>query len=164
VKIRTASPVDHASIAALLLRAYDPLISILQTGDACRFSDELLEAVEQYPARGSWLVGEDAMGLVGCVAYFAPYSTDLPLYQGNCAHFQLLGVDPAHTRRGFGRSLVEACISRAVGQGAAEVRLKTSEYLQGACRLYENLGFTVQEILPPLWGKPAYLYAKRVDE
>jgi ribosomal protein S18 acetylase RimI-like enzyme len=59
--------------------------------------------------------------------------------------------------------LVEACMARAAEQAAEEVRLKTSEYLQDARRLYEALGFTVREILPPLWGKPAYLYAKRIE-
>ena len=56
--------------------------------------------------------------------------------------------------------LMEHCLALARRDGAIEFLLQTSELMPEARRLYNSLGFSVRETLPPVWGQPSYLYAK----
>jgi ribosomal protein S18 acetylase RimI-like enzyme len=154
-----ASSLDHHCIGRILASAFELVMQRMESADAAAFVGRLPGAVTRYANGGVWLLAQQAAP-VGAVAYFAPGTTAHPLFQGNVAHIQLLGVLPAATRNGAGRALVEECLSMASLSGASELLLQTSELMPEARRLYEQLGFTIRESLPPVWGAPTYLYAQ----
>jgi GNAT superfamily N-acetyltransferase len=62
----------------------------------------------------------------------------------DAAKIRAFFVDPAHARRGLGRSLLERCESEALAAGF--FRLELMATLPGA-RLYEKYGYVASEIL-----------------
>lgn len=157
--VRQASSVDHEEISHILAAAYAPVMLRMPGSDAAAFAASLPGAVSRYALGGTWLLAERAEP-VGAVAFFASGSTKHPLFQGNVAHIQLLGVMPGQTRTGVAQALMAECLSMASTSGASEFLLQTSELMPEARRLYERLGFTVRKELQPVWGAPTYLYAK----
>jgi ribosomal protein S18 acetylase RimI-like enzyme len=160
MRVRSASEVDLPSIALCLGAAYRPVIARMPQRDAEAFVPGLPLAVERYAARGTWLLVELQSQIVGAVAFFGPGTTNHPLFQGNVAHIQLLGVAPSQARRGVGRALVQECIATAQALGADELLLQTSQLMLEARSLYERLGFVVRQELQPVWEAPTYLYAR----
>jgi ribosomal protein S18 acetylase RimI-like enzyme len=143
----------------MLVAAFGSATQRMATTDAADFTTRLPDAVARYGATGIWLLAE-RVEPVGAVAFFGPGTTQHPLFQGNTAHIQLLGVLPVHTRSGVAHSLMAECLSRTLASGASELLLQTSEFMPEARRLYERLGFTLRRELPPVWGAPSYLYGK----
>lgn len=160
IHTRQASASDPERIGDMLAVAYATVMQRMPRSDAASFAGNLPRAVARYASRGVWLLAEQRTELAGAVAFFAPGSTSHPLYQGNVAHIQLLGVAPACARRGAGQALMAKCLSMARTSGASELLLQTSELMPEARRLYERLGFIVRAELPPVWGAPTYLLAK----
>jgi len=58
------------------------------------------------------------------------------------AHLRMVGVHPAHRRRGVARGLVLACIDLSRRQGKRRLTLETDPIMSAARALYESLGFT----------------------
>ena len=161
--IRRAAVEDYDSIGHVLRGAYERVLHRMAPDDAEVFSAGLTGAVPRYAGKGTWLVAEVSSELAGVVAFFGPASTQHPLFQGNVAHIQLLGVGPDHERRGVAKALMNECMRAAANSKATELLLQTSVLMPEARSLYERLGFQLTKELPPVWGEPAYLYAKRVD-
>ena len=162
--VRRASPAEAARIGDVLAAAYGPVMQRLPNGDAASFAANLPGTVARYASSGIWLLAGQQAAPVGAVAFFEPGSTKHPLYQGNAAHIQLLGVVPGCTRGGIAQALMAECLSMARRSGALELLLQTSEFMPEARRLYERLGFTHRKELPPIWGAPTYLLAKVLTE
>lgn len=162
--VRQASAADAERIGDMLAAAYERVMQRMPSGDAASFAENLPGAVARYASRGVWLLAEQQAELVGAVAFFAPGSTAHPLYQGNVAHIQLLGVVPGCARKGVARVLMAECLSMTRASGASELLLQTSELMPEARRLYERLGFILRKELPPVWGTPTCLFAKSVVE
>jgi ribosomal protein S18 acetylase RimI-like enzyme len=98
----------------------------------------------QHGGPEGFLVAVLAGELVGYVALH-PAGT-LPSH----AHVRIidgLGVLPAVQRRGVGRALVEAAVTRARDEGAAKVTLRVLSTNPAARRLYERCGFVVEGVL-----------------
>lgn len=57
-----------------------------------------------------------------------------------------IGVDPAHTRRGIGRALVEAAIAEARTRGMRRLTLHVLGPNAAARALYESCGFVVEGV------------------
>lgn len=163
VQIRDVSETEHPALQALLRSAYKAVLARLSAEDAETFSQSFEPAIAKYAARGTWLAMVREESLAGCVAYFKPFATKHPLFQGNCAHVQLLGVSPEETRKQIGRGLMLHCMSRAKTDGANQMLLQTSELMPEARRLYESLGFSIRQPLPSVWGQPTYLYGRLLN-
>ena len=160
MQIRAALPCDPASIDTLLISSFAPITGRMSPEDAQTFAAALAVSHAKYAHKGVWFVAAAKEELVGCVAYFRPFSTQHPLFQGNSAHIQLLGVSPSQTRAGVGRLLMLHCLAQARANTADGLLLQTSELMPEARALYESLGFVMTKILPSVWGQPTYLYAK----
>jgi ribosomal protein S18 acetylase RimI-like enzyme len=61
----------------------------------------------------------------------------------DCAHLNLLAVQPGHQRQGVGRSLLEWLEASARTAGIFRVELELRETNDRARRFYERLGYTV---------------------
>jgi ribosomal protein S18 acetylase RimI-like enzyme len=162
MRIRQAENSDQERIGHILLTAYEPVLKRMSSTEASDFVLRIPGAVSQYASAGIWLIAEQDEP-IGAVAFFAPGSTKHPLFQGNVAHIQLLGVLPSKARSGVARALLEECLSLTSTSGASELQLQTSELMLEAKNLYESLGFKTRKELPPVWGAPTFLYAKSVS-
>jgi ribosomal protein S18 acetylase RimI-like enzyme len=158
--LRIATADDHGAITTLLDSAYARIFERLPASDATPFRAGLPAAVARYSIGGTWLLAESGGKFAGAVAFFPPRSTNHPVFQGNVAHIQLLGVAASSSRSGIGKALMEKCLSLAKSAEASELLLQTSHHMTEARSLYERLGFTVRRELQQVWGAPTYLYAK----
>jgi ribosomal-protein-alanine N-acetyltransferase len=68
------------------------------------------------------------------------------------AHLVLLAVQPAHRRRGIGRSLVRWLIESALTAGIASVHLELRSGNQAAKRFYRAVEFSETVLLPRYYG------------
>ncbi len=68
------------------------------------------------------------------------------------AHLALLAVQPAHRRRGIGRSLVEWLIQSALTAGISSVHLELRSGNQAAKRFYRAMDFSETVLLPRYYG------------
>jgi len=84
-------------------------------------------------------------GLVGGVVYFgdmASYgSGGTATAEKNASGIRLLGVDPRSRGAGVGKALTNACLQLAKDRGHFQVILHTTQAMQVAWTLYQNLGF-----------------------
>lgn len=161
MSIRSACPGQFPAIAALLHRAYEPVLSAMSPEHAEHFRQAISGAVSHYGENGTWFISESADQIVGCVAYFRPQSVAHRLFDDSWAHIQLLGVAPDHTRRGHGKALMHHCLLMARSAGAKILALQTSELMAPARQLYESLGFVLERDATPAFGHPTYLYLHR---
>jgi ribosomal protein S18 acetylase RimI-like enzyme len=59
----------------------------------------------------------------------------------NAAGFRLLAVDPKYRGHGIGKMLTLACIEKARSSRVDQLIIHTTEAMQVAWKMYENLGF-----------------------
>lgn len=68
------------------------------------------------------------------------------------AHLTLIAVQPAHRRRGIGRSLVDWLLESALTAGIASIHLELRSGNQAARRFYRALGFSETVLVPGYYG------------
>src|ERR1700755_2670003 len=93
-EIRIAGSADAEQITAVINAAFRIAEGFFVDGNRIT-----LDEVQQYLAKGAFLVAEDANGLSGCV-YLEP--------RGERAYLGLLSVDPARQQSGLGSRLMTA--------------------------------------------------------
>jgi len=71
---------------------------------------------------------------------------------------RMVGVNPKHRGQGIAKTLTEMCIEFAKQSDEKTIALHTSEFMDAARHIYENIGFTVLKEIPLLFGKKYWLY------
>lgn len=89
------------------------------------------------------LIAEEGGRILGSVALF-PAKTDA--YQGfvkvqEYPEIRMLAIMPDARKKGVGSALIKDCIARTKGNDAKYIGLHTGEFMKGAMRLYEKIGF-----------------------
>jgi ribosomal protein S18 acetylase RimI-like enzyme len=69
-------------------------------------------------------------------------------------------VSPEHRGAGIGRHLLDACLSRAIRDGASALALHTTPIMKDAQHLYSKAGFAHHLDLPPMFGVPYVVLVK----
>lgn len=95
--------------------------------------------------------------LVGA-AYLVPSGNPTPVYGNHQCYIRVLGVDPEYSGHGIARMLTEMSITQARHNGETEIGLHTSEFMDAARYLYENIGFKKVREIDPVFGKRYWLY------
>jgi ribosomal protein S18 acetylase RimI-like enzyme len=127
VEIRRAASEEVPAISAIVEAAYSPFVSRIGRAPAPVGAD-----YRGLVAAGDVWVGESDGQLVG-VLVLRPADDVLEL--------ENVAVDPAHQRRGFGRSLIAFAEQHARDLGLTAVTLYTNEAMVENLRLYPRLGF-----------------------
>lgn len=70
----------------------------------------------------------------------------------------MVGVNTAYAGKGIGRRLMEICIDHARKTNETKVALHTSEFMDAARHIYENMGFVRIKELDSRLGKRYWLY------
>jgi ribosomal protein S18 acetylase RimI-like enzyme len=136
VLVREIRPEEHQFVGDLVVGAYRTLED---SGDPAY--ESTLRDVASRVADSRVLVAEDGGEVLGTVTYVPPGGDLAEVDDREAATIRMLGVAPTARGRGIGQALVAHCISQAVRDGAARVRLDTRTSMTSAQHLYERLGF-----------------------
>ncbi len=80
--------------------------------------------------------------LAGAVKFYPDASqAGLGHWPPGAASIRLMAVDPKHRGKGVGILLAQECLRRAKALGLQSIYLYTGEYMYGARKIYERLGF-----------------------
>jgi ribosomal protein S18 acetylase RimI-like enzyme len=74
------------------------------------------------------------------------------------SYIRFLTVDPDFGGQGIGRQLTLQCIDLAKSNGETIIALHTSEMMNKARHIYEDLGFTILKEIGQRFGKQYWLY------
>lgn len=80
-----------------------------------------------------------AVVYIGDMKYYGSGGT--ATLERNAAGFRLLAVDPAARGLGIGKLLTDACIQLAKDENQSQMIIHTTEAMQVAWKMYENIGF-----------------------
>jgi ribosomal protein S18 acetylase RimI-like enzyme len=146
VQVRPVRPAEFEDAGALVVAAYRALPGAHLSGDyAALLADVARRASEAdvLVAVGGSDPDDDCGELLGCVTFVAdrcsPWSELLEEHESG---IRMLAVRPDQQRRGVGRALVDACVTRARMLGREALMLHTTPWMLAAQHLYESAGFT----------------------
>ncbi|MDQ4134370.1 MAG: GNAT family N-acetyltransferase [Actinomycetota bacterium] len=139
LQIRVVRPEEHDALGELTVAAYSVLL-----GD--HMSDGYRAELGDVAGRAGRAVVLAAVApdgaLLGGITYLTgPGSYEFSDGSEEEAGLRMLAVAPGAQRRGIGTALVRAAVERAHEEGRTRVLLHTTEWMTGAIRLYERLGF-----------------------
>jgi predicted N-acetyltransferase YhbS len=152
--IRAARPEEYAAVGHLTSDAYraDGLLDAADLPVESTYEVQLLDATRRAREAELWVAAEDG-NILGTVTWCPVGSPWRQLAQrDDQAEFRMLSVAPAGRRRGVGRALVEACLSRARLDRMSEVVIWSHPLMTGAHLLYSRMNF---ERAYDLDGSPA---------
>jgi predicted N-acetyltransferase YhbS len=113
--IRPARPEEYGLVGQLTADAYraDGLLAAADHPVESSYEAKLFDAARRAREAELWVAAEDRE-ILGTVTWCPPGSPWRQLaLRDDQAEFRMLSVAPAGRRRGVGRTLVEACLSRA---------------------------------------------------
>ena len=138
---------------AIMDRAIDALLAPYLSPDAVAASFEIMGLDSQLIADATYFAVADGLTIIGC----GGWSRRATLFGGDhttgrdeklldpkrdAARVRAMYTDPAHTRRGVGRMILEACETAARAEGFRRVELMAT--LAGE-PLYRACGYTIIE-------------------
>ncbi|RFS18512.1 GNAT family N-acetyltransferase [Emticicia sp. C21] len=102
-------------------------------------------------------VCEHANEVIG-MAFLFSRGNPTDIFQEDWSYLRMVGVNAAYAGKGLGRRLIEVCIDHARTTGEKTIALHTSEFMDAARHLYEDMGFNQVRELPSRLGKKYWLY------
>jgi GNAT superfamily N-acetyltransferase len=153
--IRLARPEEYGMVGQLTVDAYraDGLLTAADHPVESSYEVKLLDAARRAEEAELWVAAEEGGEILGTVTWCPPGSPWRQLaLRDDQAEFRMLSVAPAGRRRGVGRAMVEACLSRARRDRMSEVVIWSHPLMTSAHRLYLTMHF---ERAHDLDGSPA---------
>ena len=95
---------------------------------------------------------------VAGMAFLVPSGNPTAIYPADWSYIRMVGVDPAYRGKGIARRLTQFCIDAARQKDEKTIALHTSEMMDAARHIYEDLGFLKWKELDPIFGKKYWLY------
>lgn len=115
------------------------------------------ESLRDLIHKSTVFVCRDEGKIVG-VAYFVPSGNPSDIFQTEWCYLRRVGVDPQYRGYGIARKLTQLCIEHARITNEKVFALHTSEFMDAARHIYENLGFMKEREINPIFGKRYWLY------
>jgi predicted N-acetyltransferase YhbS len=140
--IRDARDDERPAIRDLTLAAYAEYAGIMAPSAWAALRQAVLAGLAAETAVER-IVAEQGGALVGSVMLYSPTASAYgdALASAGLPELRLLAVALHARGRGVGTALIEECMRRARGAGAAALGLHTSESLRGPIHIYERMGF-----------------------
>jgi ribosomal protein S18 acetylase RimI-like enzyme len=141
LEIRDALPDELDEVSRLLRAAYSQYKKSMPPAIWRNYLADITDVRSRLPFSELIVAGLEKH-LVGTVTLYTKnsYASEVGWPQ-DWAGIRLLAVDPASRNRGIGRALINECIRRCRERGIAIAGLHTTEMMEAAVRLYENMGF-----------------------
>lgn len=92
------------------------------------------------------------------MAYLVPHGNPTHIYPADWSYVRMVGVHPAYRGKGIARRLTQMCVDYARESNEKIVGLHTSEKMNDARHIYENIGFKVYKEIDPIYGMKYWLY------
>lgn len=156
---RRANPADVSNIVRLTLSAYHDYKAVLSPVDWLKMATNLSNerSFVELLDKATTFVCETDSQLAG-VIFLVPNGNPTTIFPADWSYIRLLGVDPNYRGLGIGRKLTELCVHHARITNEIGVALHTSEFMDTARKMYEDLGFKRMSELAPMYGKRYWLY------
>lgn len=156
---RRANATDTSNIVRLTLSAYHDYKAVLASPDWIRMETNLANEslFVELLQKATAFVCEIDNQVVG-VIFLVPKGNPTTIFPADWSYIRLLGVDPNYRGLGIGRKLTELCVHHAQITGEIGVALHTSEFMNTARKMYEELGFEQEKELAPIYDKRYWLY------
>jgi GNAT superfamily N-acetyltransferase len=164
--VRPARPEEYGLVGRLTVEAYraDGLLDAANLPVESGYEAQLRDAARRAREAELWVAAAEDGQILGTVTWCPRGSPWRQLARrDDQAEFRMLSVGPAGRRRGVGRALVEACVSRARQDGMSEIVIWSHPRMTGAHLLYSSMHF---ERTSDLDGIPAHgvqLWGFRLD-
>jgi predicted N-acetyltransferase YhbS len=142
--VRPARPEEYPQVGRVTADAYraDGLLDSADHPVESTYEAQLTDAARRAREAELWVAAGEEGEILGTVTWCPPGSPWRQLAQrDDQAEFRMLSVAPAGRRRGVGRTLVEACLSRARQDRMSEVVIWSHPLMTGAHALYLRLQF-----------------------
>jgi len=144
LEVRFAGPGDEATVARLLLEAFEPYRERYTPGGFADTTASEDVVRERFDTGRVWLAfdGDEAVGTV----------TAFPDDRGYGVYIRSMAVTPKAQGAGVGQKLLDALEQDARDRGETHLRLYTTYVLPAAQPLYEKNGFVViRDTAPEEW-------------
>lgn len=147
-RIRKAEPQELREIGQLMVRVYSQLEGFPKPDQQPRYYELLANvgSLTQKPRTEILVAVSSDETIAAAVVYFGDMqhyaSGGTATREKNAAGFRLLAVTEEARGNGLGKLLTRACIDKARKSGASQLIIHTTQAMQTAWRMYENLGFT----------------------
>ena len=92
------------------------------------------------------------------MAFLVPSGNATDIYEAGWCSIRFVSVDPDFNGKGIGKALTLECIRQAQNNQENIIALHTSELMQNARHIYEQLGFTILKEIPPRFNKRYWVY------
>ena len=104
----------------------------------------------------------DVDKIVG-MAFLLPGGNPTDIFEKEWSYIRMVGVHPGYAGKGIARRLTEKCIEKAKELNERTIALHTSEFMNAARHLYQNMGFKILKEIPNRLGKRYWLYTLHLD-
>jgi ribosomal protein S18 acetylase RimI-like enzyme len=159
MRYRTATMADKEQLQNLGIKAFGQYKKVL-TEENWHKLYAIQTAPDTYPnllKKSTCFVCEAAGEIVG-MAYLILSGNPTDVFQENWCYLRMVGVHPEHGGKGIGKTLTLRCIEHAKEKNEHTMALHTSEFMDAARHIYEQIGFKQIRALEPGFGKKYWLY------
>lgn len=102
-------------------------------------------------------VCEENNEIIG-MAYLILSGNPTDIFQEDWCYLRMVGVHTEYNGKGIGKKLTQMCIDFASQKNEKTMALHTSEFMDAARHIYENLGFKQIREIEPRLGKKYWIY------
>ena len=102
-------------------------------------------------------IGEADGKIIG-MAFLVSSGNPTTIFPADWSYIRMVGVHPVFRGNGVGKNLTYMCIEDAKKAGEKIIGLHTSEVMDAARHIYENLGFKVYKEIERIFGVRYWLY------
>lgn len=154
----TGTIADAEQLSALRVLSYGVFEKTLgNEWKTMKSNMEDIQALQHLINTAQTFICKDEESMVGMI-FLVPSGNPTSIYTTDQCYIRLLGVHPDYNGKGIAKQLVNMCIHAAKANGEHTIALHTSEFMDAARHIYENMGFTIEKEIPPIFGKRYWLY------
>lgn len=159
-QFRPGTHFDIANLKKLAIKSWAQFESVLTNDNWLKLNSTLINDdtyIDLIERSNSFLCTDESGEIIG-MAFLVPNGNPTDIYDKDWSYIRLVTVDPDYSGNGIGKKLTEMCIDKAKETNERLVALHTSEFMNAARHIYENLGFTILKELNQRLGKRYWLY------
>lgn len=159
---REATPNDLSQLMELGVVAYGQFADQL-TKENWALMHQSLTAVSTYEvlfATGTCFLSETDDHRITGMAWLIKSGHPTEIYPENWSYIRFVAVHPDFGGKGIGRELTKRCMEAAQEAGEHTIALHTSEIMNAARHIYENLGFEKVREIGVRYGIRYFLYRR----
>lgn len=97
------------------------------------------------------------------MAFLVASGKAFDVFEKDWSVIRKVSVHPQHQGNGIAKHLTQLCIEQAKKNKETTIALHTSEMMNAARHIYENMGFKILKEIEPRFGKRYWVYLLKLD-